>query len=100
MGHFGGYKRGQAPIVSFFFDLDSVKQFLDLALQVFLGLTVSLAEFLYFLVGPFGELSFQFVESLLVEFLNLLVFQLVYHSVFACKGVVDHLYEQERLAAL
>ena len=37
-------------VLFFFFDLDSVKQFLDLVLEFFLGLAVSLAEFPYLLV--------------------------------------------------
>lgn len=36
--------------MSLVLDLDAVKDFLDLALEFFLGLTVSLTEFLYFLV--------------------------------------------------
>lgn len=66
-------------------------------LELFLRLPVSLAESLYLFVGPLGKLLLEFLESLLVKLLYLLVFELAYHAVFAGQGVVYNLYQQESL---
>ena len=83
-----------------FFDLDPVQQLLDFPLELFLGLTVTLAQFPDFFVGPFGELSFQLVESLFIEFLYLLVLHLADYPVIICKSVIDYLDKQEWMTAL